>query len=156
PPEGRGSPIERTERFGLGISRVDKLGIGLGSEYVNDYVRPYLEWTLDIPVNRQKYVCNIQEAELRGDECLGVAAGFGTTPSRFTLGARVFPWQKSGLSLTGAIDLGTGGTKRFLEETTPETPYRLWFGLGYAVDTVPPPPEKVEVASPYVGFQPEV
>lgn len=156
PPEGRGSPIERTERFGLGISRVDKLGIGLGSEYVNDYVRPYLEWTLDIPVNRQKYVCNIQEAELRGDECLGVAAGFGTTPSRFTLGARVFPWQKSGLSLTGAIDLGTGGTNRFLEETTPETPYRLWFGLGYAVDTVPPPPEKVEVASPYVGFQPEV
>lgn len=156
PPNGRGRPIERTERYGLDISRVDAFEIGLGAEYINDYVRPFLEWSIDVPVNRQKYVCNIQDAEVRGDECLGVAAGFATSPSRFTLGARVFPWQASGLALMGAIDLGTGGTKRFLEETTPEAPYRLWFGLGYAVDTVPPKPEKVEVASPYVGLQPEV
>lgn len=154
-PEGRGAPIQRTERYGLGISRVDLLEIGLGTEYIHDFVRPFVEWTLDIPVNRQRYVCDIQGAESRGDECLGVAAGLSTSPSRFTLGARVFPWQASGLALTGAVDLGTGGKKRFLEETTPEAPYTLWFGLGYAVDTVPPEPQMVEVASPYVGLQPE-
>src|SRR5690606_18838599 len=93
------------------------------------------------------YVCNVQSAESRGDECLGVAAGFGTSPSRFTLGARAFPWQASGLSLTAALDIGTGGTRRFLEETTPEAPYSLWFGVGYAVDTVPPAPKTVSVPS---------
>jgi hypothetical protein len=52
-PEGRGEPIERTERYGLGISRVDAFQIGLGTEYLNDYVRPFFEWTMDVPVNRQ-------------------------------------------------------------------------------------------------------
>lgn len=155
-PEGRGEPIERTERYGLGLSRVDAFQIGLGGEYINPYVRPFLEWTMDVPVNRQGYVCNIQSAEVRGDECLGVAAGFATSPSRMTLGARAFPWQASGLALNLALDLGTSGTKRFLEETVPEAPYTIWFGLGYAVDTVPPPPTTIEVATPGADGTPEV
>lgn len=155
-PEGRGEPIERTERFGLGISRVDAFQIGLAGEYVNPYVRPFLEWTMDVPVNRQGYVCNIQSAETRGDECLGVAAGFATSPSRMTLGVRGYPWQASGLALNLALDLGTSGTKRFLEETVPEAPYTFWFGLGYAVDTVPPPPTTIEVAAEGTGGAPEV
>jgi outer membrane protein OmpA-like peptidoglycan-associated protein len=155
-PEGRGEPIERTERYGLGISRVDAFQLGLGAEYVNPYVRPFFEWTMDVPVNRQAYVCNIQSAELRGDECLGVAAGFATSPSRMTLGARGYPWQTSGLALNLALDIGTSGTKRFLEETVPEAPYTLWFGLGYAVDTVPPPPTTIEVPAEAVGGAPEL
>ncbi len=155
-PEGRGEPIERTERFGLGLSRVDAFQIGLGAEYVNPFIRPFLEWTIDVPVNRQGYVCNIQSAETRGEECLGVAAGFATTPSRLTLGARAFPLQKTGLALDLALDIGTSGHKRFLEETLPEKPYALWFGLGYAVDTVPPPPKTVQVAAPTGEATPEV
>lgn len=151
PPAGRGAPVERTERFGLGLSRVDAFEMGVAAEYINPWFRPYLEWTFDIPVNRQAYVCNIQDAEARGDLCLGAEAGFGTTPSRLTLGSRVFPWQASGLSLTLAADIGTGGTKRFLEETTPETPYTLWFGLGYAVDVVPPEPKVVAAAPSLAG-----
>lgn len=155
-PEGRGEPIERTERYGLGLSRVDAVQIGLGTEYINPYVRPFLEWTMDIPANRQGYLCNIQSARIRGDECLAVGAGFAATPSRMTLGARAFPWQASGLALDLALDLGTSGTKRFLEETVPEAPYTIWFGLGYAVDTVPPPPTTIEVATPGIGGAPEV
>ncbi len=155
-PEGREEPIERTERFGLGLSRVDAFQIGLGTEYVNPYVRPYLEWTMDVPVNRQGYVCNIQSAETRGDECLGVSAGFATSPSRLTLGARVFPLQKTGLALDLALDIGTSGTRRFLEETTPEKPFTIWYGIGYAVDTVPPPPKTIEVAAPSNAGTPEV
>lgn len=147
-PIGRGSPIERTERYGLGISRVDSFEIGLGVEYINDYVRPFVEWTADIPVNRQGYVCNVQSAATRGDYCLGVAAGLNTSPNRFTLGARGFPWQESGLALTAALDLGTGATGFFLEEVTPEATYTLWFGASYAVDVVPPEPKIVRVEQP--------
>lgn len=139
PPLGRGSPIERTERYGLHISRVDAFELGLGLEYLHDYFRPFIEWTADIPVNRQGYNCEISPAARRGDQCLARAAGFQSTPSRLTVGTRLFPWQASGLALTAALDLGTGGTRSFLEETTPETPYTVWFGLAYAVDTTPEP-----------------
>ena len=147
-PQGRGAPVERTERYGLGISRVDAFQMGFGAEYVNPWIRPYLEWTFDIPVNRQGYSCNIQEAASRGDLCLGAAAGFNTSPSRMTIGAKVFPWQASGLTTSLAIDIGTGGTSVFLEETTPEAPYTVWFGLGYVVDTTPPKPEQVVADAP--------
>lgn len=151
PPDGRGSPIERTERYGLGISRVDSFEIALGTEYIHPYVRPFMEWSLDIPVNRQGYVCNVQSAASRGDLCLGgpdgdkKAARLGTAPSRLSFGARVFPWQPTGLALTAAVDIGTGATSTFLEEVTPETPYTLWLGVAYAVDVVPPPVKQVQV-----------
>jgi outer membrane protein OmpA-like peptidoglycan-associated protein len=142
---GNGGPITRVQRFGLGISRVDAFEIGLGVEYDNRWFRPFAEWTIDVPVNRQGYVCNIQSAASRGDLCLGAAAGINTSPNRFSLGVRVYPWQASGLALTGAFDIGAGATSIFLEEVKPEAPYMAWFGLAYAVDTVPPEPKKVEV-----------
>jgi len=160
PPEGRGVPIERTERFGLGINRVDAFQIGLAAEYVNPWFRPFMEWTLDVPLNRQDYICNIEGAGRRGDLCMGARgqvpglndeggsanATLKTSPSRLTLGARGYPWEGSGLSVTAALDIGTGATGTFLEEVAPEAPYSLWFALGYAIDTAPPEPEKIEVA----------
>ncbi len=150
PPEGRGGPITRIERFGLGINRVDAFQIGLGAEYIHEYVRPFLEWTLDVPVNRQGYVCNIDNADLVGDKCLGEEAGLGTSPSRLSLGTRVFPWSGRGLALQLGLDIGTGGTSKFLEEVSPEPPWNFWFGFAYAVDTEPPAPiiERVEVETP--------
>lgn len=144
PPDGRGQPIERTERYGLDISRVDSFQIGLGGEYIHEYIRPFLEWTIDVPVNRQGYVCNRQGAESRGDLCLGDAAGFNSSPSRLTLGARGYPWQASGLEIGAGVDIGTGATSVFIEEVTPEAPYTVWLSVGYAVDTNPTP-EVVEV-----------
>lgn len=137
PPTGRGQRIERIERFGLGISRVDTFQVGLGVEYLADLFRPFAEWTLDVPVNRQDYVCNIQGASRRGDLCLGSDGRLSTFPSRFSLGTRIYPWQN--LAVTAALDLATGGSTRFLEETTPELPYTVWLGVAYAVDTQPAP-----------------
>jgi outer membrane protein OmpA-like peptidoglycan-associated protein len=67
-----------------------------------------------------------------------------------TLGTRVFPWADHGLSLLGAFDIGTGATSEFVEEVSPEPPWNLWFGLAYAVDTVPPLPviQHVKDAAP--------
>jgi outer membrane protein OmpA-like peptidoglycan-associated protein len=147
PPAGRGEPIERNERFGLGLARVDSLDLGLGAEYIHEYLRPFAEYTVDVPVNRQNYVCDIESAAERGDRCLGSDGSFKSTPSRLTVGTRVFPWSGTGLALTAAIDIGLTGTATFLEETTPELPYNIWFGVAYAVDTVPPEPvvQRVEV-----------
>lgn len=145
---GRGRPVERPVRYGLGISRVDAFEIGLGAEYVNKWVRPYLEWTIEMPVNRQGYVCNVMGAQSRGDQCLGLAAGFASSPSRLTLGAVGYPWQTTGLELSFAVDIGTGGTAVFLEETTPEAPYTVWLGVGYAIDVVPPKLPELKLDEP--------
>jgi len=145
PPQGRGEPIQRTERFGLNISRVDSFEIAVGAEYIHDYVRPFFDWSFDIAANRQGYQCSRSGAAARGDLCLADGVAFNTMPSRLTLGARVFPWQASGFVVTGAVDIGTGATAVFLEEVLPEAPYNLWLTLGYNIDTRPPEPVVVEV-----------
>jgi len=51
-----------------------------------------------------------------------------------TLGARVLPWKR-GFSLTAALDIGLFGTKTFIEEMAPMTPWMLHLGAGWAIDT---------------------
>src|SRR6185295_5172937 len=158
PPAGRGESIQRTERFGLDINRVDSFELGIGAEFIHEFVRPFVEWTFDIPVNRQKYVCDENVAADHGDKCLAKAQGWSTSPSRFSFGARVFPWPERGLSGLLAVDIGTGATSQFIDEVAPEPPYNLWFGLGWAIDTEPPAPiiQTVEkpVAAPVAKAMP--
>jgi len=148
PPEGRGARISRIERFGLAINRVDFVSMGFAAEFDHPIIRPFLEWSLDIPLNRQDYICNLDDVKLAGEGCLGEHQGFGSSPSRLTLGTRVFPWADHGLALLGAFDIGTGATSEFVEEVSPEPPWNLWFGLAYAVDTVPPLPVIQHVKDP--------
>lgn len=136
--EGRN--IDRIERFSLDINRVDALQFGLGVEGMFASARPFLEWTIDIPANRQSYTCQRELA--LGESCLRDRAQFSTTPSRLTAGVRLLPWQATdwwleGMSLTGALDLATGGASDFLVEVAPEVPWTVWFGLAYAADTQP-------------------
>jgi outer membrane protein OmpA-like peptidoglycan-associated protein len=131
--------LTRVERFGYGVNRTDFFKWGVGVEGAFDFVRPFLEWTMDVPVNRQNYVCNLT-ARSAGDDCLSHDATFSSTPSRLTIGARGYPWLASwtdGLVLLAAVDIGTGATSNFIEEVTPEAPYTVHFGLGYAFDTQP-------------------
>lgn len=160
PPVGRGGRVTRVERFGLNIDRVDSFEFGLGAEVVHDIIRPFLEWTIDVPVNRQGYVCVVEDAAAAGDLCLGNESGFSTSPSRLTLGARVFPWQDLGLAGTIGLDIGTGATSRFIEEVAPEPSYNFYIGVSYAVDTEPavqvekvepPPPPVIEPRRYFVG-----
>lgn len=135
------APIDRIERFSLDINRVDFLQFGLGVEGMFDTARPFLEWSIDIPANRQSYLC--LRSRLRpGDSCLRDRPQFSTTPSRLSAGVRVMPWKAvpwwlEGMTVTGALDLATGGSSDFLVEVSPEVPWTVWFGLGYAVDTRP-------------------
>ena len=64
-------PITRIERFGLGINKVDSLPISIGVELPFSRVQPYLEWSIDVPVNRQGYYCHTGRVS-HGDVCLGL------------------------------------------------------------------------------------
>ena len=136
---GAPQTITRVERFAYGINRSDFFKWGVGLEGAFDFVRPFLEWTMDVPANRQGYVCNIK-ARSAGDSCLSDDATFASVPSRLTIGARGYPWLTdwtNGLQLLAAVDVGTGATSNFIEEVAPEAPYTVHFGLAYAFDTQP-------------------
>lgn len=130
----RNMSITRIERFGLGINRVDHFDINLGVEgfLFNDRIRPFAEYDVMIPINRQGYECRADN--ISNDECL---ANSPTAPSRVSLGARFFPWR-SGFSILAAADIGLTHTSRFIEEMQPMAPWMLHVGLGWATDTKDP------------------
>jgi len=147
--KARNRRIDRIERFGLGINRVDTVFIGLGAEYMHPIVQPFAEWSIDIPSNRQEYVCRPSFSS-PGDGCLKLQGGFGATPSRLTFGLRTTPWIK-GFNATLALDIGTGATSRFIEELAPQVPWSLYFGLGFTYDTLlTAAPAPVPPAAPQV------
>jgi len=141
--QSRNAPITRVERFGLGINRVDRVEMGLGVEGRLAIVRPFAEWNLAVPVNRQNYDCVRKRVSL-GDRCLANDDSFSAFPSALTLGARVLPFTKN-VSATLALDIGLSGTSNFLEELAPTVPWDLWVGIGYGWDLKEPTPERVVV-----------
>jgi OmpA-OmpF porin, OOP family len=144
--ESQNSRINRIQRFSLDINRVDSFQVGLGVEGLFKVVRPFLEWSIDVPTNRQSYVCTRNTDP--GDSCLRDASALSAMPSRLTAGIRAMPWLE-GLTFNGVFDVATGGSSNFIVEVAPEAPWSIWFGLGYAVDpsprviaapVAPPPP----------------
>jgi outer membrane protein OmpA-like peptidoglycan-associated protein len=132
----RGEPVTRIERFGLGINRVDHFDIHLGGEVflADDRVRPFLEYVVLVPINRQDYRC--RQVNPSADKCLATDP---FAPSTLTLGSRFFPWKK-GFNLTAAFDIGVSGTNFFIEEMAPIPPWMLYLGAGWAFDTQDKPP----------------
>jgi outer membrane protein OmpA-like peptidoglycan-associated protein len=131
-----GERINRIERFGLDINRLDSVLIGVGAEYVHKNIQPFVEWNFDIPANfREPYECTLVGlGRAPGDRCLADAPKFASTPSRLSFGARITPSFLRGLQGLLAFDVGTGATSTFIEEVAPELPWRLFFGLGFAHD----------------------
>jgi outer membrane protein OmpA-like peptidoglycan-associated protein len=144
-------PSTRIERFGLGVNRVDHVDIGLGVEslFVEGRVRPFVEYNMLIPSNRQGYACHANNQS--ADQCL---ANDGVVPSKLTLGSRFFPWKK-GFSLLAAFDIGVSGTSNFVEELSPTPPWTLYIGAGWAVDTQDRPPvERIKNIEKIVDHNP--
>lgn len=131
--------ITRIERFGHDLDRVDSLALGVGAQAPLRYVAPFAEWSLDVPMNRQGYVCH-RASRTAGDDCLADHARLGAFPSRLTFGVQAFPAVSDftrGLTALLALDVATGAKATFLEEVAPEAPWMLHFGLGYAIDAKP-------------------
>ena len=134
--KARGTSITRIERFGLNVNRVDHFDIAIGGEVflAQEKVRPFIEYNIAIPVNRQDYRC--RQNNPSGDLCL---ANNQIAPSSLTFGGRFFPWKR-GFNLLAALDVGVTGTSTFIEEVKPEAPWMLYLGAGWAFDTQDRPP----------------
>ena len=144
--------VSRIERHALGINRVDQFGINLAAEAELPWVRPFLEWSVGIPVNRQGYSCFEPGSGMSGpggaaddDACLA-RQGFSAMPSRFTIGTRVLPPVR-GLAAMLAFDIATSGSSTFVRELAPTPPWQLYFGASFAYD-IHPPVQRVEVPGP--------
>jgi outer membrane protein OmpA-like peptidoglycan-associated protein len=132
----RKQPVTRIERFGLGVNRVDHVDFALGAEFfvAKEKVRPFIEYTLMAPVNRQGYQC--VSTNPSKDKCL---ANDQVAPSTLSIGARFLPW-KAGFSLLAALDIGVTGQNDFIEEVAPTPPWMLHIGAAWAYDTADRPP----------------
>ena len=144
--------VSRIERHALGINRVDQFGINLAAEAEFPWVRPFLEWSVGVPVNRQGYSCFEPGTGMSGpagaaddDACLA-REGFSAMPSRFTIGTRVLPPVR-GLAALVAFDIATSGSSTFVRELSPTPPWQLYFGASFAYD-IHPPVQRVEVPGP--------
>ncbi len=135
-PTARNQPVTRIERFGLAVNRVDHFDLHFGGEFfaAEEKVRPFIEYSLLAPVNRQGYLCKPNNPS--ADKCL---ANSPTAPSKLTIGGRFFPW-KHGFGLTAALDIGVSGVGNFIEEVSPTPPWTLFLGAGWAIDTWDRPP----------------
>lgn len=150
----RGTPITRVERFGLNVNRVDHLDVHLGAELfaAEEKVRPFVEYHLLVPINRQGYRCHPNNPS--HDGCLATDP---FAPSTLTFGGRFYPWKK-GFNLTAALDVGISGAGSFIEEMRPTPPWMLYLGAGWAFDTqeppraAPEPPAVVAVGRKIRGF----
>lgn len=127
----RGEPVTRIERYGLGVNRVDHFDAHVGVEglFAKDKIRPFIDYEMLLPVNRQSYACRLNNPS--NDACM---ANDRIAPSRISIGGRFFPWQ-SGFSVLAALDIGLGGTRTFVEELSPTPPWMAHIGVGWAVDT---------------------
>jgi OmpA-OmpF porin, OOP family len=132
----RGTSISRIERYGLNINRVDHLDVHLGAELFvsKERVRPFLEYQMAIPINRQGYEC--RDPNPSRDKCL---QNHTLVPSSLTFGGRFFPWKR-GFNLLVAFDVGISGVGTFIEEMRPTPPWMFYAGAGWAFDTVDRPP----------------
>lgn len=131
----RGTPVTRIERYGLNVNRVDHFDFHLGGEVflAKERIRPFLEYNIAIPINRQGYLCRPNNPS--SDGCL---ANDPVAPSSLTVGGRFFPWR-GGFNLTAAVDIGVTGVGTFIEEVRPTPPWMVYLGAGWAFDTVERP-----------------
>ncbi|MCA9561905.1 MAG: OmpA family protein, partial [Myxococcales bacterium] len=127
--------LQRVERFAHGVNDFNQLEFGIGVEVPLDWVRPFLEWNLSIPVGSNDALdCASSIVPCPGD------AGFGSFPDVLTLGVQSAPIPELVLSLGADIGLTSAEA---LGVAAP-APYDILFGLAYVVDTVEPEPVIVE------------
>lgn len=132
------SPDERTA---LGIDRNDQVRLRAGLDVLLPYVSPIVEYKLEIPVNRQDFICP-KDTPGSLDQCMA-ERGVGGFRQVLTVGVRVLPPMEN-LALDLGFDLGLSGYGPSVHELAAEAPWRLVFGASYAFDPFPekqaPPP----------------
>jgi outer membrane protein OmpA-like peptidoglycan-associated protein len=121
-----GAKLTRIERFAYGVSDYDALELGVGFEYTDlPYVRPFLSYTMDLPVNGADGVCGNVGLDCYSD------AGIGAAPKVLSLGARIEPIKDLGIQ--AGVDLGL--TTRQAQGLPATAPYMVVLGLTWTIDS---------------------
>jgi outer membrane protein OmpA-like peptidoglycan-associated protein len=125
--------IMRFERFALDVNRNDAFLMALAFDFTTPWVNPFLEWTMEIPVNRQGFDCLQQQytAFPEDDSCLDIEGG-AAFPMDLTIGFRFQPPPVPGLSFLAAADIGLLGVKNHVRELPANPPYNIYFGVSYS------------------------
>ena len=119
--------LTRIERFAYGVSEFDGLEVGLGVDLDLDYVRPFLAYSMSVPVGGD-VVCG-SDSTL---DCLNTQ-GFAAYPKILTIGAKVEPLTNLGLH--AGVDLGLASAQA---QGVPVTaPYTVNLGLSWTIDPTP-------------------
>lgn len=114
--------LQRVERFAHGVSEYNYFEVGLGVEVPVEYVTPFLEWNLAVPVGGS----DIQDCATSPIPC---ANGFVTFPDVLTIGIKGTPIPLLALNL--GVDIGLTGDEALGLPATP--PYNVLFGASYNV-----------------------
>jgi outer membrane protein OmpA-like peptidoglycan-associated protein len=134
------------ERTALGINRNDQIRFRTGLDILLPYVSPIVEYKLEVPVNRQDFICP-KGIPGSPDRCMAQHGSKGFRQV-ITVGARVLPPVES-LALDVGLDIGLTGYGPSVHELAAEAPWRILFGASYTFDPfpdtkeVPPPPAPV-------------
>ncbi len=136
------SPVER---HALGIDRNDQFRLGVGVDALLPYVSPMVEYRLEVPVNRQDFVCP-KDAPGSADSCM-VQEGGSAFRQILALGVRVLP-HVDDLAIDIGVDVGLTGYAPTVHELAAEIPWRIIFGASYNYDPFPEPPPAPEPPPP--------
>jgi hypothetical protein len=132
--------ISSAERYTWQIQRADWLWASLALDAVfgsTVQLRPFVEYTLGVPVLRSGYVCwegVVRPIGFSGD-CLADPGNnaFSSTPSFFTLGLRASVPAWAGLSAQVAMDIATGGSTSPAREVAPIAPWSFYAAAGISL-----------------------
>jgi len=117
--------LQRVERFAHGVSDYNLFEIGLGVEVPVNYVTPFLEWNMGIPVGSD----DLNDCDTALIACPH-DVGFASFPNVLTLGVKAMPFRQLALNL--GVDFGLSGDEATGLPATP--PYNVIFGLSYILD----------------------
>lgn len=117
--------LQRVERFAHGVSDYNLFEIGLGVEVPVNYVTPFLEWNLGIPVGSD----DLNDCATALIAC-PQDVGFASFPNIVTLGVKAMPLRQLALNL--GVDIGLASDEATGIPATP--PYNVIFGLSYILD----------------------
>lgn len=132
--------------YALDLSRFDQFSFALAAEYAIDKVTPYVEWTIDVPVDRRSFhQCRPDGAERTcGPDAPLFPAAAGQMPQRLVLGMRFDSSPQLAfdlgleLSLTSASrGLAEPGVVHLmaLDGLAPPPPVALQFNVVWQFDT---------------------
>ncbi|NLN61732.1 MAG: OmpA family protein [Myxococcales bacterium] len=138
-------PISRTI---WRIDRVDHVDISLALDALLPFVSPIVEYRLEVPVNRQDFVCP-SDAPGTNDHCLK-DEGISGMRQYLNLGVRILP-PLPDLAIDLGVQIGLTGYAPSMHELAPQWPWALLMGMSYTVD---PRSRKCDTCAPAAAYPP--